>query len=158
MQIKREKKSSILIPIIIFAIVFYIALRIMTQIELNGGRFELEIINNVLDTIYKLNTPLSLTQKNLGISGVAALFSLMVYEAYRTSYKKNIQENTYGSAEWQSPSTLKNKKEKNIEDNIILTSTEQISKNMKVSHLNRHICIVGRPGTGKSKFFLEPNI
>ena len=29
---------------------------------------------------------------------------------------------------------------------------------MKVSHLNRHICIVGRPGTGKSKFFLEPNI
>ena len=63
MQIKREKKSSILIPIIIFAIVFYIALRIMTQIELNGGRFELEIINNVLDTIYKLNTPLSLTQK-----------------------------------------------------------------------------------------------
>ena len=49
MQIKREKKSSILIPIIIFAIVFYIALRIMTQIELNGGRFELEVINNVLD-------------------------------------------------------------------------------------------------------------
>lgn len=63
MQIKREKKSSILIPIIIFAIVFYIALRIMTQIELNGGRFELEVINNVLDTIYKINTPLSLTQK-----------------------------------------------------------------------------------------------
>ena len=113
MQIKREKKSSILIPIIIFAIVFYIALRIMTQIELNGGRFEFEIINNVLDTIYKINTPLSLTQKNLGISGAAALFALMVYETYRTSYKKNIQENTYGSAEWQSPSTLKNKKEKN---------------------------------------------
>lgn len=158
MQIKREKKSSILIPVIIFAIVFYIAIRIMTQVELNGGRFELEVINNVLDTIYKINTPLSLTQKNLGISGAAALFALMVYETYRTSYKKNIQENTYGSAEWQSPSTLKNKKEKNIEDNIILTSTEQISKNMKVSHLNRHICIVGRPGTGKSKFFLEPNI
>lgn len=69
MQIKREKKSSILIPIIIFAIVFYIAIRIMTQVELNGGRFELEVINNVLDTIYKINTPLSLTQKNLGISG-----------------------------------------------------------------------------------------
>ena len=50
MQIKREKKSSILIPIIIFAIVFYIALRIMTQVELNDGRFELEVINNVLDT------------------------------------------------------------------------------------------------------------
>lgn len=63
MQIKREKKSSILIPIIIFAIVFYIAIRIMTQVELNGGRFELEVINNVLDTIYKINTPLSLTQK-----------------------------------------------------------------------------------------------
>ena len=84
MQIKREKKSSILIPIIIFAIVFYIAIRIMTQVELNGGRFELEVINNVLDTIYKINTPLSLTQKNLGISGVAALFALMVYETYRT--------------------------------------------------------------------------
>lgn len=158
MLVKRDKKKSIILPIFILLIVFYVMMRIMTQLELAGGKFDLEIISNVLDNILKLNTPLLFTKKTIGVSVGAALFSLMVYETYRSSYKKNIQENTYGSAEWQSPSTLNKKKEDNIEKNIILTSTEQVSKNMKVSRMNRNIILLGRPGTGKSKFFFEPNI
>ncbi len=158
MLVKRKEKNSFIIPILIFVLVFYVVIRVMTQIDVNGGKFDITMINEVLNNIYKLNTPLSLTAKNVGISAGIALFALMVYSSYKMSYKKNIQENTYGSAEWQSPSTLNKRKDKDIANNIILTSTEQVSKNMKVSHLNRNICVVGRPGMGKSKFFFEPNI
>ena len=158
MIVKREQKKSIILPIIIVVVIFYIMMRILTAVDLNGGNFDITMVNDVLDKIYVITTPLSLTGKNIGISAAVALFVLMVYESYRMSYKKNIQENTYGSAEWQSPSVLNKLRDKNIENNIILTATEQVSKNPKVSHLNRHIILVGRPGTGKSKFFFEPNI
>lgn len=158
MLVKKQQKKSIILPILIFVGVFYIVIRIMTQVDANGGSFDITMVNEVLNNIYKINTPLSLTTKNVVISGGIALFLLMIYESYVMSYKKNIQENTYGSAEWQLPSTLNKKRDKKIENNIILTATEQVSKNSKVSRMNRHICLVGRPGTGKSKFFFEPNI
>lgn len=158
MLVKKKEKNSFVIPVLIFVIVFYVVIRILTQVDINDGTFDIKMVNDVLNEIYKLNTPLSLTSKNIAISGAVAIFALMVYSSYKMSYKKNIQENTYGSAEWQSPSSLNKRRDKEIENNIILTSTEQVSKNMKVSHLNRNICVVGRPGMGKSKFFFEPNL
>ena len=41
---------------------------------------------------------------------------------------------------------------------MILTETELISKNMKVSGMNRHVILLGRPGTGKSRYYFKPNI
>ena len=40
--------------------------------------------------------------------------------------KKNIQENTYGSAEWGNSKDIENKKDKVFENNMILTQTELI--------------------------------
>ena len=72
--------------------------------------------------------------------------------------KKNIQENTYGSAEWKTPNDIKDKRDKNFENNMILTQTELISKNMKISKMNRHVILIGRPGSGKSRYYFKPNI
>lgn len=158
MIVKREPKKIIWLPILIFVIVFYYILRVMTLVDNNGGAFSLEFLTEAINKIYVITTPLSITAKNLGIAAFVGLFSLMCYETIRTQNKKNIQENADGSAEWQDPSVLKSKREKNIEDNIILTQTEQISKNMKKSGMNRHIFIIGRPGSGKSRYFFKPNI
>ena len=82
----------------------------------------------------------------------------MVYETYHMQSKKNIQENTYGSAEWGNSKDIENKKDKVFENNMILTQTELISKNMKISKMNRHVILIGRPGTGKSRYYFKPNI
>lgn len=37
------------------------------------------------------------------------------------------------------------KRDKDFENNIILTQTELVSKNMKISGMNRHIILLGRP-------------
>lgn len=56
-----------------------------------------------------------------------------------------------GSAEWKNPKEIKNKRDKNFENNMILTQTELVSKNMKISKMNRHVVLLGRPGTRKIK-------
>ena len=56
-----------------------------------------------------------------------------------------------GSAEWKSPKDIKNKRDKDFENNMILTQTELVSKNMKKSGMNRHVILLGRPGTRKIK-------
>ena len=72
---------------------------------------------------------------------------LMIYETYRMQNKRNMQENTYGSAEWRTSKDIENKRDKVFENNMILSQTEFISKNMKKSGMNRHVILLGRPGT-----------
>lgn len=157
MIVKKPKKQSIIFPLLIFILVFYYVLRVLTLISNNGG-FDIRFLMETLDNLYKINTPIVLTPKNLLISLAIGGFAVGLYATFVLEQKENIQKYSYGSAEWKQPSDLNNIKEKRIEDNRILTSTEQISKNSKKSHLNQHLCMIGRPGTGKSKFWFEPNI
>lgn len=155
MLIKKTKKSSSTIIVIILLIIFYYMLRVTTLVEQNNGIWSLEILTISLNNLYKISTPLMLSGKNLAISVGVVLFCFMVYETYRMQNKKNIQENSYGSAEWCSPKDIKNKRDKIFENNMILTQTELISKNMKISGMNRHVILLGRPGTRKIKILFQ---
>ena len=124
-------------------------LRVTTLAQANSCIWQFEYFTTALNELYKLNTPIAFTSKNLVISMGVAFFVLMIYETYAMQDKKNIQENTYGSAEWRNPKDIIQKRDKNFEDNMILTQTELVSKNMKTSGMNRHVILLGRPGTRK---------
>ena len=158
MLVKKNKRTSMLLLFIVFIIIFYYMLRVATLVDANNGIWELEFFTIAINELYKLNTPIAFTSKNLVIAMGVSFFVLMVYETYRMQNKKNIQEDTYGSAEWKSPKDIIKKRDKDFENNIILTQTELISKNMKTSGMNRHIILLGRPGTGKSRYFFKPNL
>lgn len=149
MLVKRNKKSSKVILTIILAIVFYYMLRVTTLVSSNGGIWSLDYFTIALNELYKINTPIDFAKQNLYIAIGVSFFIFMVYETYKMQNKKNMQENTYGSAEWKTQKDIKDKKDKNFENNMILTQTELISKNMKVSKMNRHVILLGRPGTRK---------
>lgn len=151
MLIKKQTKHSFIIPISIFVVLFYIALRVMTGVQQNDGTFTIEILNNVINHIYRLDTALVVNAKTIGTSFFIAVFGLMVYEAIRLQNRKNVQENTHGSAEWCSPKDIEKKRDPIFENNTILTETEFVSKNMRISKMNRHVILVGRPGTRKIK-------
>lgn len=151
MLIKKTVKHSFIIPVSIFIVLFYITLRVMTAIGQNNGTFEIEILNNVINQIYRLDTILVITAKTIGTSFFMAIFGLMVYETIRLQNRKNVQENTHGSAEWCNPKDIEEKRDKTFENNTILSETEFVSKNMKISKMNRHVILVGRPGTRKIK-------
>lgn len=147
MLVKKKQKTPIILLVVIFIIIFYYMLRVMTLVDANNGTWNLEFFTIALNNLYKINTPVALTSKNLVIAAGVSFFVFMIYETYRIQNKKNIQENTYGSAEWRNPKDIANKRDKNYENNMILTQTELVSKNMKVSGMNRHVILLGRPGT-----------
>lgn len=147
MLVKKNKKPPYLLLFIVFVVVFYYMLRVTTLVNSNNGIWDLEFFNIVLNEIYKLNTPVDITSKNLAISAGVSFFMLMIYETYRMQNKRNVQENTYGSAEWKTSKEIENKRDKVFENNMILSQTEFISKNMKKSGMNRHVILLGRPGT-----------
>ena len=158
MLVKRNKKSSKLIFVIIFIIVFYYMLRVTTLVSNNGGTWTLDYFNTALNELYKINTPIDFSRNNILISAGVSFFILMVYETYKMQNKENIQNYTYGSADWKNANDIKEKRDKNFENNMILTQTELISKNMKISKMNRHVMLIGRPGSGKSRYYFKPNI
>lgn len=147
MLVKKNKKPPYLLLFIAFIVVFYYMLRVTTLVNSNNGIWDLEFFNIALSEIYKLNTSVDITSKNLAISAGVSFFMLMIYETYRMQNKRNMQENTYGSAEWRTSKDIENKRDKVFENNMILSQTEFISKNMKKSGMNRHVILLGRPGT-----------
>lgn len=158
MLVKRNKKSSKVLFVIVFAIIFYYMLRVTTLVSANNGNWSFDYFTIVLNELYKINTPIDFSRNNFLVSSGVSFFVLMIYETYKMQNKKNIQENTYGSAEWKTPNDIKDKRDKNFENNMILTQTELISKNMKISKMNRHVILIGRPGSGKSRYYFKPNI
>jgi len=156
--VKRERKTSYVLIGLIVLIASYYTLRVCTLIELNGGNFKVEYLNEALDNLYKLNTPLIITSKTIFISLFVGFFVLVIIANYLISQKRNIQENTYGSSDWEDPKNIQKFKDPNFENNLILTSTEMFSKNMKISKRNKNIILIGRPGTGKSRFFFKNNL
>lgn len=147
MLVNKNKKPPYLLLFIAFIVVFYYMLRVTTLVNSNNGIWDLEFFNIALSEIYKLNTSVDITSKNLAISAGVSFFMLMIYETYRMQNKRNMQENTYGSAEWRTSKDIENKRDKVFENNMILSQTEFISKNMKKSGMNRHVILLGRPGT-----------
>lgn len=147
MLVKKKQKTPFLLLLIIFVIVFYYMLRVLTLVDANNGTWNLEFFTITLNNLYKINNPVTITNKNIAIATGVSFFVFMIYETYRIQNKKNIQENTYGSAEWRNPKDIANKRDKNYENNMILTQTELVSKNMKISGMNRHVILLGRPGT-----------
>ena len=124
-------------------------MRVTTLVSANDGNWNFKLFSIAFDELYKINTPLDIQGKNIAISSGVSFFVFIVYETYRLQNKRNIQENTYGSAEWRTSKDIIKKRDKDFENNMILTQTELISRNMKISGMNRHVILIGRPGTRK---------
>lgn len=153
MKVKREYKSNTVIVVLVLLIVFYFGLRLGTLVELNDGEWSFEVLNQASDQFFSFE-PLIFNQFTLMIGSFLALFSWMIYETLHSSYKKNMQEEAFGSAKWNDPNFTKDMREKDMYQNWIFTKTEIFSKNMKVTKRNRNCTLIGRPGTGKSRYYI----
>ena len=157
MLVKRVHKSNKWIIFIVVLIASYYALRVSSLAEVNGS-FKFEYLTEALDKLHVITTPVVLNVKTISTSLFVGLFAAMIIYTYIMQNKKNIQENTHGSAEWEDPSTTKPFREKELCKNQIFTSTEMFAKNMRISKRNRHVILVGKPGCGKSRYYFKPNI
>lgn len=154
----RKKKTSKIFEIIMFFIITYYVMRVITLMESNGGVFDYNYLTNALDSIWKLWTPLNLTPQGILISLGCGIFTVMAIETYNMNSKNIIKDNAVDSSDWEEESKLQKLKDKDEFNNFILTEKAIISRNMAITDLNRNILMVGKPGRGKSRYVFKPNL
>ena len=92
---------------------------------------------------------------------LALVMKLALYMKSKNA-KKFRQGVEYGSARWGKPEDIKPYMDDNPEQNIILTQTEGLTMNsrpkMPKYARNKNVLVIGGSGSGKTRFFVEPNI
>ena len=92
---------------------------------------------------------------------VAAIIRAIVYFKGKNAkkYRKDVE---YGSARWGKPDDIKPYVAPDPKDNLILTATESLTMNPRPPSpkyaRNKNVLIVGGSGSGKTRFWLKPNL
>lgn len=110
--------------------------------------------------------PFDETNLPLPVSILAAIgtiiFKIVIWEKMRDKkkYRKNEE---YGSARWGTSGDSAPYKDKNPKNNIILTASESLMMNPRPRGgpkyaRNKNILVIGGSGSGKTRFFVKPNL
>lgn len=91
----------------------------------------------------------------------ALLIRLIVYEKSKNAkkYRRNVE---YGSARWGKPEDIAPYIDPDFRNNVILTQTERLTMNNRPKDpktaRNKNVLVVGGSGSGKTRFFVKPQI
>ena len=94
-------------------------------------------------------------------AAVGGFLRLAVYLKGKNTkkYRKNME---YGSARWGTSEDIKPYIDPAFENNIILTQTERLTMNNRPKDpktaRNKNVLIIGGSGSGKTRFWLKPNL
>jgi type IV secretion system protein VirD4 len=96
----------------------------------------------------------------VGIAGAVLLRLIIFYKVKNAKkYRKDVE---YGSARWGTAKDIKPFIDPDFKNNVILTGTEFLTMNTRPANpanaRNLNCCIIGGSGSGKTRFWLTPNI
>ena len=92
---------------------------------------------------------------------VALLLKFAVYmkAQNRKKYRQGVE---YGSARWGKAEDIQPYMDPKFENNVILTQTESLTMNSRPKQpkyaRNKNILVIGGSGSGKTRFFVKPNL
>ena len=96
----------------------------------------------------------------IGIVGAVG-FRLLIYAKSKKA-KKYRRDEEYGSARWGGPKDIAPFVDPVFENNVILTGTELLTMNTRPKNpanaRNLNACVIGSSGSGKTRFWLTPQI
>ena len=96
----------------------------------------------------------------VGIVGAVAFRLLICFKSKNA--KKYRRDEEYGSARWGSEKDIRPFVDPKFENNMILTATERLTMNTRPKNpanaRNKNVLIIGGSGSGKTRFWLKPNL
>ena len=93
--------------------------------------------------------------------GLAVVLRVVVYVKGKNAkkFRKNME---YGTARWGNADDIKPYIDPTFQNNVILTQTERLTMNNRPKDpktaRNKNVLIVGGSGSGKTRFWLKPNL
>ena len=161
MNAKIKKLLILNIPYLLLALLFT---KVSQAWQLaTGYDFATKVLNLTEGFIKAFENPLpSLNSQDLLVGALfGAVLRLVVYVKGKNAkkYRKGIE---YGSARWGNTVDIRPFVDPSLHNNVILTKTESLTmasrpKNPKHAR-NKNVLIVGGSGSGKTRFWLKPNL
>ena len=161
---KRINVKKLVLPNIPYVFIALLATKVSEAVRLAPGS---DASAKLLNIMTGLNTafhslvpsfhPIDLC---VGIAAAIAI-RLAVYIKGKNAkkFRKNLE---YGSARWGTAEDIKPYVDPAFENNIILTQTERLTMNSRPKDpktaRNKNVLIVGGSGSGKTRFWLKPNL
>lgn len=161
---KKVNIKKIVVPNIPYVVIALFATKLGQAWRLAEGADASQKLLHLLDgfaaafqTVMPSFHPLDLCIGVLAATGIRLAVYLKAKSAKK--YRKNEE---YGSARWGTPADIAPFVDPVFENNIILTQTERLMmsnrpKNPKDSR-NKNVLVVGGSGSGKTRFFIKPNL
>ena len=96
----------------------------------------------------------------VGLIGAAALKAVIYFKGKNA--KKYRQGEEYGSARWGNAKDIEPFVDPVFENNVLLTQTERLMMSGRPKHpkyaRNKNVIVIGGSGSGKTRFFVKPNL
>lgn len=158
------KTKKLLLLNVPYLFIFYFADLLCRIYRLSGGEnIIFRLSNTVMNLSYiGINPVLSLHTYDLlfgliAAGGIKAVIYLKGKNAKK--FRKGIE---YGSARWGMAKDIAPFMDKKQENNILLTETEKLTMNSRPKQpkhaRNKNILVIGGSGSGKTRFWLKPNL
>ena len=158
------KVRKYLLPNIPYLFMLWVCVKLGTAYRLaEGANFVLKLVNmsQTIGPVFQTPWPgLNGADWLMGILGAAALW-LTVYTKTKEA-KKYRQDEEYGSSRWGTEKDIRPFVDPVFQNNVILTGSEFLTLNTRpkvpANARNLNCCIIGSSGSGKTRFWLTPQL
>ncbi|MEG3006120.1 MAG: type IV secretory system conjugative DNA transfer family protein [Oscillospiraceae bacterium] len=161
----RKAKGLMIFSSIVSLLAFYFFNRATVLYQrLDGNILERTsaAIDNLMPSITEKIFYVSLEKASMitGLIGFSIIWLIFIYNVFGA--KKYMHGVEHGSAEWGTKKDIQPYIDKNENNNIILSATESLSMNSRMSDTeydrNKNVLVIGGSGSGKTRFFVKPNL
>ena len=161
---KQLNVKKLILPNIPYVFIALLATKVSEAVRLAPGSDAstklLNIMTGLNTAFHSLVPSFHLIDLCVGVAAAIAI-RLAVYIKGKNAkkFRKNLE---YGSARWGNAEDIKPYVDPAFENNIILTQTERLTMNSRPKDpktaRNKNVLIVGGSGSGKTRFWLKPNL